>query len=259
VDGADATTAAVAVGYLDAMADRATLALRQAVLARGGPAVGAAAAIPSVITQPRIWFNPDLESSHFLIPGLIAMLLMLAAVIATSLSIVREKERRTIDQIMVSPLRPAELILGKILPYVVICLVTLALVLALGRVLFGVRIQGSHALLALTTLLFLFAALGLGLLISAMTRSQQVAFQMAILTSLLPSLILSGLIFPIRNMPLPIQGVSLLVIPRYFVAALRGVILKGATLADLWPDLGALLLFGLVFNGLAGRRIRKAV
>ncbi|MBU1909053.1 MAG: ABC transporter permease, partial [Verrucomicrobia bacterium] len=197
--------------------------------------------------------------ARFLVPGLIALLLMLSAVVATSLSIVREKERETMEQMMVSPLRPEELVLGKTIPYVLICLVTMAMVLLLGYFLFGVAVRGSFLLLGLATLLFLFAALGMGVLISAITSSQQVAFQVAVIASLLPSIILSGFIFPIRNMPLPIQAITLVLAPRYFVSALRAIILKGAPFRAIWPDLLAMLILGAAFNLLAAHKTKKAL
>jgi len=203
--------------------------------------------------EPRIWFNPDLQSAHFLIPGLMGMLLMLSAVIATSLSIVREKERETIEQINVSAVRPEELIIGKILPYLLICLITTLTVLGVGWFVFGVAIRGSPLLLAVSILIFLFAALGMGLLISAATNSQQEAFQLAIITTLLPSVILSGLIFPIASMPQLIQGISLIVLPRYFVSVMRSIILKDASFFIIWPQLAAMIVLGLVFNLLAAR------
>ena len=255
VDAADANTATTAIGYLDALADRAARDARLDMLGRSG----LPASLPFVSPEPRIWFNPELESARFLVPGLIGMLLMLSAVVATSLSIVREKERGTMEQMMVSPLKPEELILGKTLPYVVICLATMVMILLLGYFLFGVVLQGSYLLLALATLVFLFAALGMGVFISSITSSQQVAFQVAIIASLLPSILLSGLIFPIKNMPLPVQGLTLLVVPRYFIAALRGIIIKDAPLAAVWPDLLAMLALGVLFNVLSARMTRKAV
>jgi ABC-2 type transport system permease protein len=255
VDGADATTASTTIGYLDALADRTTRALQADALSRAGRSP----ALPMVTAEPRLWFNPQMDSAQFLVPGLIGMLLMLSAVIATSLSIVREKERETIEQIMVSPATPEELILGKTLPYVIICLLTMAMVLVLGYVLFGVVVRGSYLLLTLTTLVFLFAALGMGVFISSVTKSQQVAFQVATLTSMLPSIILSGLIFPIHTMPPAIQAITLLVIPRYFVAALRAIIMKGASITAIWPQLAAMLALGVLFNLLAARNTRKAV
>ena len=254
VDASDANTANTAIGYLEALAERMSLKLRIERLQRAG----VAPALPVVMLQPRIWFNPELQSAQFLVPGLIGMLLMLAAVVATSLSIVREKEHETMEQLRVSPVRPEELILGKTLPYVLVCLLTMLMILLLGYVLFGVVVKGSFLLLGLATCLFLFAALGMGLLISTSTRSQQMAFQIAILTSLLPAVILSGLIFPIQNMPWPIQGLTLLVIPRYFVSALRAIILKNAPLIAILPDLLGMLVLGIVFNLLAAARTRKA-
>jgi len=255
VDGADATSASTTVGYLDALADRTTHKVRLEAFGRAG----VSADLPMVTPEPRIWFNPEMESSHFLVPGLIALVLMLSAVIATSLSIVREKERQTMEQIRVSPVRPHELILGKTLPYVIICLATMGMILVLSYLLFGLVIKGSFLLLAAATLLFLFAALSMGMLISSITNSQQVAFQIAIIVTLLPSIVLSGLIFPIQNMPLPIRLLTLIVTPRYFVTILRGIILKATGFVDLWPSFAALLALGLVFYLLAARATRKAV
>lgn len=253
VDAANANTAATVIGYIESVADRATKKAREESALVTPPASSS----PTVVPQPRMWFNPELKSATFLVPGLVGMIMMLSAVIATSLSIVREKERETMEQLRVSPLRPEELILGKTLPYVLVGILSMALILGLAYLLFGVVVRGSFWLLGLTTLLFLFAALGLGVFISAITRSQQVAFQIAVLSSLLPSVILSGLIFPISNMPLPVQGLTFLVIPRYFIAALRGIILKGATFSVIWPDLLGLLALGLMFNRLAAMKTKK--
>ena len=255
VDGADASSAGTAVGYLDALAARATRRVRLETLARAG----VAPVLPLVTPVPRIWFNPEQESSHFLIPGLIAMLMMLAAVIATSLSIVREKERMTMEQIMVSPVHPLELIAGKTLPYVIVGVATMGLILFLGRVAFGIEVVGSWWLLSLATLAFLFSALGMGLMISTITHSQQVAFQLATILTLLPSFLLSGLIFPIRSMPEVHQLLSLLFIPRHFVSALRGIMLKGASFADIWPSLAAMLALGMFFNWIAWWRTKRSL
>ncbi len=255
VDGADANAATTAIGYLDALADRTSRSVSlEFLLSRGIPP-----ALPVVTPEPRVWFNPELVSAKFLVPGLMSLLLMLSAVVATSLSIVREKERETMEQIMVSPVKPEELILGKTLPYILIGLVTMSFVLLLGYWLFGVAIRGSFVLLGLTALLFLFAALGMGILISSITRSQQIAFQVAIIATLLPALLLSGFIFPIKNMPLVIQGLSLMVVPRYFLAALRKIILKGSALEDIWPSLLAMLILGLFYNVLAAVKTRKSI
>lgn len=254
VDAADANTATTTIGYFEALAARADHSLRVEAMRRAGldPVV------PAVALEPRLWFNPELDSARFLVPGLIGLLLMLSAVIATSLSLVREKERETIEQMMVSPVRSGELILGKTLPYILIGLLTMGMILLLGYALFGVVVKGSFLLLLVTTIVFLFAALGLGVLISALTRTQQMAFQVAILVSLLPSLILSGFIFPIKNMPVPIQVVTHMIVPRYFVSALRKIILKAAPLGDIWPELLAMLALGLLYNLVAAAKTRKA-
>ncbi|NLE67203.1 MAG: ABC transporter permease [Lentisphaerae bacterium] len=249
VDGSDANSAGVVIGYLDALADRFNLAAPGRAQVPPGP---------SIRLEPRFWFNPGLDSAHFLVTGLIGMLMMLSAVIATSLSIVREKERETMEQIRVSPARPWELIIGKLLPYILICVLTMAMVMLLGRILFGVTMRGSYALLSLATLLFLFAALGMGLLISSATRSQQEAFQIATMTTLIPALTLSGLIFPIASMPAPVRAVTLLVVPRYFTEALRAIILKDAPAAAIWPSLLGMLVLGILFNLLAARNMARA-
>jgi ABC-2 type transport system permease protein len=255
VDGAEANAAAATMGYLESLTDRATRQMTAKALRDAGRQVS----LPMVAPEPRVWFNPELRSAKFLVPGLIAMLLMLSAVITTSLSIVREKEHETMEQIMVSPVKPYELVMGKTMPYVAIGFVTMGLILLLGRLLFDIHVQGSYLLLGAGTLLFLFAALGMGILISAVTRSQQIAFTVAIITSLLPSILLSGLIFPIRNMPWIIQVVTHIVVPRYFVAVLRGVILKGATLSSVWREFACMFVLGLVFNFIAARVTRKTV
>lgn len=255
VDGADANTAGTTVGYINALAARESRRVSAEAMTRAG----LRPALPGVVPQPRVWFNPDMESARFLIPGLIGLLLMISAVVATSLSIVKEKERETMEQMMVSPLRPAELVLGKTLPYVAVCLATMVLILVLGYFLFGVVVRGSFATLAAATLAFLFAALGMGVLISSVTRSQQVAFQTAIITSLLPSIILSGFVFPIKNMPPVVQALTHIVVPRYFVAALRAVILKGAPFGVVWESIWPMIVLGLIFNALALARTRKAV
>ena len=253
VDASDANAASTVTGYLDLLTSRISQQVRLARLAH----TGLAPALPVVSPEIRVWFNPELKSARFLVPGLIAILMMLSAVIATSLSIVREKERETMEQIAVSPVRPAELILGKTLPYILICLVTMAIVLTLGYVLFGVAIQGSFLWLSVATLLFLFAALGLGMLISSITRSQLMAFQIAAILSLLPSILLSGLIFPINSMPAPIRIATSLVVPRYFISAMRKIILKAADFPALWHDFLAMFLLGLLFYLLAIRKARQ--
>ncbi len=250
IDGTDSTTGSTVHGYMDLIVAR----FNHQILSQVNDS-----SISLIQIEPRIWFNPNLESSIFLVPGLIAMFLMLSSVIAASVSIVKEKERKTIEQIMVSPIHPYELIAGKTIPYIIICIITMAMALLLSYLLFGVVVHGSWFLLSFATLLFLFASLGMGMLISAITNSQQVALQIATLLTLLPSLLLSGLVFPIKNMPVIIQAVTLFVIPRHFVTILRGIIIRGADFYVLWQPFLAMFVLGFLFNILAILKLRKSL
>ncbi|MFC1849842.1 ABC transporter permease [candidate division CSSED10-310 bacterium] len=196
--------------------------------------------------RERIWYNPELKSTLFLLPGLIAFILMITAVVSTALSVVREKELNTIEQITVSPVRSFELMVGKAFPYMIISLTAGTFILIAGWLIFGVSVAGSLLTLFVASLLFLFGALGQGLLISTVAHNQAVAFMMAILSSLLPTLLLSGFIFRIASMPVALQIVSYLVPARYFLVILRGVMLKGTDFTLYFEQ----FLFLLGFMGL---------
>ncbi len=253
VDGSNAMSGSTAAGYAGAIlqgySQRITL---EALERRGLTNV----ALP-VASEVRIWYNPELRSAMFLIPGLMAFILMVIVTVSTAFSVVREKERGTMDQLRVSSLRPFELILGKIIPYVAISLGSGHLVLLLGQVMFGVGIRGSYPLLLLAMVLFVIGALGQGLLISSITRTQQVAFLIAILTTMLPTFILSGFVFPVRNMPPVVQAITYLVPGRYFLAALRAIILKGAGLGAIWDQFLLLAAFATLSIGVSAVRLGK--
>ncbi|MBK7379086.1 MAG: ABC transporter permease [Ignavibacteriales bacterium] len=253
VDGVDGNTATVIVNYANAATFNYSLKLTKEYLAVTGKKMY----VP-INLEPRFWFNPELVSVFFLIPGLMGMILIITAVISVSLSIVREKERGTIEQLNVSPLTSIELIIGKILPYIVISLINATIVLIAGYVLFGIAIKGDLLLLLLGTLTFLFAAISLGIFISTVADSQQVAFQAANVSSLLPSLILSGFIFPIESMPTVIQWVTNITPAKFYIVILRAILLRGAGLSAFWDQLIYLLIFGIVFIGLATIVDRKA-
>jgi ABC-2 type transport system permease protein len=194
----------------------------------------------------RTWYNPELKSSYFLVPGLIAFIMVVSAVLATSLSIVREKERGSMEQILVSPITPVELIIGKTIPYVGITLATATGILLAAYIFFGIVIKGSILLLFLCTLIFLLGSLGLGIFISTLADSQQVAFMISSLITMLPTFILSGFVFPIRNMPFLLQLVTYIIPARYFLVILRSIILKGAGFGAIWPELLGLVVFTIV-------------
>jgi len=242
LDGANAMSGSTAAGYAAAILQSYSQRITLEAMARRG--LGGRS-LP-LETEVRIWYNPELRSARFLVPGLMAFILMVVLTTSTAFSIVREKERGTMEQISVSPLRPAALIVGKLVPYVFVSLVSAHLVLGLGWVLFGVAVKGSYFLLLLSMVLFLVCGLGQGLLISAITRTQQVAFLLSIILTILPTFILSGFVFPIRNMPAVIQPITFLIPARYFLVALRAIILKGAGFPAFWDQILALAVFGVL-------------
>jgi ABC-2 type transport system permease protein len=252
-DGSNGTTAATAIGYVQAVAAEYSQRARVRSLERAG-----LAGMKSTIDfRPRVLFNPELRSANFLVPGLIVLILMMSAVLSTTLSIVREKERGTMEQILVSPVKPLELIVGKTVPYLVIGLVAAAAILATSRLLFGVTVRGSWVDLGVVTLIFLLGCLAFGVLLSTLSDSQQVAFLLSSLLTLLPTFILSGFVFPFRNMPVVIQAVSYVLPGRYYLAALRAIMLKGVGLRDFADQVLALAAFAFVAGGLSVLRLRR--
>ncbi len=264
VDGTDANTATALLANLGGTLARFNAtATARALGAEGaaGAATGATAASPSlsagIAFSPRVWYNPELKSSHFLVPGLIGFIMMLTAVLSTALSVVREKERGTMEQLRVSPLHGAQLIVGKTLPYLAVSLLASALILLAARVLFGVAVRGSYVELGLVTLIYLLGALGWGLLLSTLADTQALAFQLGIISSMLPAIFLSGFIFPLRGMPEPLQLLSHVVPARYYVALLRGIILRDAGLSVAWPQLAGLVAYTTIVLGLATLRLSR--
>ena len=252
LDGTDASTAQTILGYAGAITSETNLRLLSGALTRAGSRA------PNLTEyEPRVFYNPELRSTQFLVPGLIGFLLMLTAVLSTAMSVVREKERGTMEQIRVSPVRTVELILGKATPYLAISLLATAIILVAARVLFGVVVRGSYFDLFVVTVLYLVGALGFGLLISTLADTQALAFQIGLLTSLLPAILLSGFIFPIRTMPVVLRAITNLVPARHFLVVLRGIILKGAGLEPYLEQLGALALFAVLTLGLASLRMSR--
>jgi ABC-2 type transport system permease protein len=252
VDGSDNTTAGQALGYaVGLMSNYSSQLLTQTLERRGIKQF-----VP-IDFRPRIWYNPDLISSKFLVPGLIGSILMLTAVVSTSLTVVREKERGTMEQIMVSPLRPVEIILGKTIPYMIIGLGTATIIILLGYLLFDVQIRGSILLLYGAVFVLLLGALGQGLLISTITNSQQVAFMLSIFSSLLPSFLLSGFIFPISNMPVVLQVLSNVAVNKFFLVVVRGIMLKGVGFYEMWEQFVYMGVFALVTLGVSSLRMQK--
>ena len=250
VNGDNANTATTIVGYAVGLVS--TVSAQYEVLAGVG-----SRAPPLLVLQPRVWYNPALRSALFLVPGLIAYIAMLTAVVSTALSVVREKEVGTMEQVRMSPIGALAYVLGKTAPYFVVSLASSIGIVAVSMLLFDLPMRGSWIVLTGAVSLFLVGALAFGLLISTIAESQQVAFQLALLTSFLPTLMLSGFIFPIRSMPVVLQAVTLIVPARYFLVVLRGVLLKGVGPAVFWQELVALTIFAVVILGLASARLRR--
>jgi ABC-2 type transport system permease protein len=250
VNGDNANTATTVVGYARSLV--AAASSRYEVQARLGSVQG-----PLLTVEPRVFYNPELRSTLFLVPGLIAYIAMLTAVVSTALSIVREKEVGTMEQVRMSPIGPVPYILGKTAPYFLVSLISSMSIVVAAMVLFDMPMRGSWLVLLGVVSLFLVGALGFGLLISSIAETQQVAFQIALLTSFLPTLMLSGFIFPISSMPVFLQFVTHIVPARYFLVALRGIVLKGVGPAAFWQDLLALGVFAVVILGLASIRVRR--
>lgn len=247
ISGDNANTATTVMGY-------ATNILRTVgvELAPGGMTVQ-----PPLTVEPRIWYNPELRSTLFLVPGLIAYIAMITAVASTALSIVREKESGTIEQVRMAPIDTFSFVIGKTIPYFIISLSSAALIILASMVLFGLPMRGNWLSLLVALSLFLIGALGTGLLISTVARTQQIAFQLALLISLLPTIMLSGFIFPIASMPAGLQAVTYAVPARYFLIALRGIVLKGSALAPLAVQLLALSIYAAAVLGLASLRLAR--
>ncbi|HXF70597.1 MAG TPA: ABC transporter permease [Thermoflexus sp.] len=212
--------------------------------------------MPGLDPRPRVWYNPELRSANYMIPGLIGAILQFLTMLLTAQAIVREREQGTMEQLIVTPIRPVELVIGKVVPYVLIAFIDFGLILTLGALWFRVPIRGNLALLLALSGLFLLSSLGFGLLISTVASTQREAMLLTYFI-LLPSIFLAGLLFPIQAMPHALQWISYVIPLRYMLAILRGIIVKGVGIEPLWDKALALTLFGIAVMGLAARRFRR--
>ena len=255
LDGSDSNTASIALGYAETVVRRYSLKLRsEMVNQRGG---GGGGSVSPVDARLRVWYNSSLESKNYVVPGLIAVILMIIASLLTSLTIAREWEMGTMEQILSTPLRPVEMVLGKMLAYFAVGLADAAIAVLVGLFLFQVPLRGSVLLLGASTCVFLFGALFWGIFVSAAARTQLQAYQMGVLSSFLPAFLLSGFVYSIGNMPRPIQVITRIVPARYFVTILKAIFLKGAGMRILWVELGFLTLYAAVVFLLATRKLNR--
>jgi ABC-2 type transport system permease protein len=250
LDGSDSNTAAIAQGYAEGVIQGYAARLQN-----GGVGLPVAA----VDTRVRVWYNPDMLSRNYIVPGLIAVVMMIITGNLTSLTIAREWENGTMEQLLSTPVRPSELALGKLFAYFLVGVVDIAICMVLGIFVFDVPFKGNLLLLTASSFVFLFGSLGMGILISAANRTQLMAYQMGTLASFLPGFLLSGFIYSISSMPRVIQAIALFIPARYFINIVRGIFLKGIGLEILWPNFLLLIGFGVMVFYFAARKLRQKV
>ncbi|TRZ50334.1 ABC transporter permease [bacterium] len=254
VDGSDSNTATIAAGYVRAVVAKYNVELLTQAFAAHGYTLP-----KPVDMRSRIWFNPGLNSRWYIIPGVIAMIIMIIAALLTSICISREWERGTMEQLISTPVKPPELVIGKFLPYFAIGFFDLFVAVVMARTVFGVPFQGSYLLLILLSVFFLTGALSQGILISASSKTQLLASQLATLTTFIPTMLLSGFIYPIFNMPQAVQAITYLIPARYYIVILRGLFLKGNGMDVMWDEALFLVLFAFLMFSIAIRKFKKKV
>jgi ABC-2 type transport system permease protein len=254
VDGSDANTAIIAMGYVRSVVESYNVKLLINTFNAHG-----LKSPQTVDARSRIWFNMGLTSTWFIVPGVIAMIIMIIAALLTSICVAREWERGTMEQLISTPVKGPELIIGKFIPYFAIGFFDLTVGVLMAKFLFGVPFRGSYFLLIGLSALFLTGALSQGIYISVVARTQLMASQMATLTTMLPTILLSGFIYPIFNMPKAVQAVTYLVPARYYIVVLRELFLKGGSMNSLWDETLFLFIFAFLMFGLAVRRFKKKV
>jgi ABC-2 type transport system permease protein len=256
VDGSDSNTATIGMNYLGML----TNAYSQKFLIKKMERLKSVNINPQVINaQTRIWYNPELKSRNFMVPGVLGLLLMVMTLILTSLAIVKEKESGTLEQLIVTPIKPFELILGKLIPFTVVGMVDIIIVLLMAGLWFRVPIRGNIILLFIFSMIFLISTLGMGLFISTITQNQQQAMMASVFFLIMPMTFLSGFVFPIENMPYIVQLVTYAMPLRYYFIIVRGLFLKGVGFSELWDETLILLLIGIVIFAISVMRFKKRV
>ncbi|OGP82495.1 MAG: hypothetical protein A2Z08_02260, partial [Deltaproteobacteria bacterium RBG_16_54_11] len=251
LDGTDSTTAGISLNYIQGIMNKHNLALQREEVRQG-------TGLPLDLAI-RVWFNPGMESRNFIVPGLIAVILMIIAALLTSLTLAREWESGTMETLLSLPIRPIEVVIGKVIPYCAIGMINITILLFASRFIFQIPIRGSIPLLYLFASVFTIGVMGLGIFISGVAKRQVLATQLAVITTLLPANLLSGFIFPIRNMPPILQGISYFVPARYLIHALKGIFLKGIGISILYPSLLLLAAFAIFIMWLAARQVPRQI
>jgi len=252
-DGSDGNSATISAGYVGGV----TATFSQNILLEQKDKSGMQLKIGTIAPETRVWYNPELKTRVFMVPGIVGLLLMLITVILTSLAIVKEKEIGTLEQLMVTPIKSKQLIVGKLIPFAILSFVSEIIILTAMRVVFDIEVRGSYAFLFFSTFVYILSTLGLGMFVSTVSKTQQQAFMLAMFVVMLPMIYLSGFAFPIENMPKLLQYITYLIPLRYFMVIIRGIILKGIGFVDLWQELLAMLTIGLGILYLSSLRFQK--
>ncbi|HEY2018720.1 MAG TPA: ABC transporter permease, partial [Bryobacteraceae bacterium] len=262
IDGTNSNTASLISSYagqvIAEFSSDVTAGQQNVRVMTRSPAGPVNAAVPQVIARSRVWFNPDLRSRNYFVPGVVANIIMMVTLMLTAMAIVREKEIGTMEQLMVTPVRPIELMLGKTLPFAVVGLIDVALISTVAMLVFHIPFRGSVLLLFFCSVLFLMTSLGAGLFLSTISQTQQQAMMANFFFST-PAFMLSGFAFPIRNMPVVVQWLTYLNPLRYFMEIVRGLFLKGVGISVLWPQMVCLAVYGVVVLGLSAMRFHKTL
>lgn len=253
-DGSDGNTASIAAGYMQGIVSSYAKELIVKRLNRVGMKN-----IPAgnLVAEMRVWYNPTLKTRNFMVPGIVGLLLSVITLILTSLAVVKEKEIGTMEQLIVTPLKPYQIIIGKLVPFVLLGFVAVIIVLTAMRFIFNIPVKGDIVFLFASAFFYILSTLGLGLFVSTISKTQQQAMMISIFVVLMPMVFLSGFAFPIENMPPIIQFISYVVPLRYFITIIRGVVTKGLGFAELWQNALVLLLFGITILSLSSLRFQK--
>ncbi len=255
-DGSDGNTASIAAGYLQGITQKYSKDIVTEIRNKLGMQV---IPVGSVQSETRVWYNPELKTRNFMVPGIVALLLMIITLILTSLAIVKEKEIGTLEQLIVTPIKPVQMIIGKLVPFALLGFAAVILVITAMYIIFGIAVKGSVVFLLFSSFVFILSTLGLGLFVSTISKTQQQAMMLAIFLVMMPMVFLSGFAFPIENMPQIIQWITYIIPLRYFMTIIRGIILKGIGFADLWIQLAAMLGLGVLILSLSVMRFQKRI
>lgn len=253
-DGSDGNTASIAAGYVQGVAINYSKEIIAELLDRSGIKIQP---VGTITAETRVWYNPELKTRVFMVPAIVGLLLMVITLILTSLAIVKEKEIGTLEQLIVTPIKPYQLLIGKLVPFAILGFLSVIIIITAMSLIFDIAVRGSITFLFFATFIYILSTLGLGLFVSTISKTQQQAMMLAIFVIMLPMVYLSGFAFPIENMPQAIQYVTYLIPLRYFMTIIRGVILKGIGFADLWQELLVLAFIGVSILALSAKRFKK--